>query len=164
MLVTLARKSLRARVGRSIFTGLAILAGVAFVAGSFVLADSLKATFDDLIDGLTGDLDLQVRSELTVDELDAIRDPLPASIVDDVAALPGVAVAEGSYARFAQMIDPDGDPVITQGAPTLGGLSFTTVTAEKVMLEAGAKRRVRRDSLDKVAAAIILQAFLDRPL
>ena len=41
---------------------------------------------------------------------------------------------------------------------------FTTVTAEKVMLEAGARRRVRRDSLDKVAAAIILQAFLDRPL
>jgi len=41
---------------------------------------------------------------------------------------------------------------------------FTTVTAEKVMLEAGAKRQVRRDSLDKVAAAIILQAFLDRPL
>jgi putative Holliday junction resolvase len=41
---------------------------------------------------------------------------------------------------------------------------FTTVTAEKVMLEAGAKRQVRRDSLDKVAAAIILQTFLDRPL
>lgn len=40
---------------------------------------------------------------------------------------------------------------------------FTTVTAEKVMLQAGAKRRVRRDSLDKVAAAIILQSFLDRP-
>ena len=41
---------------------------------------------------------------------------------------------------------------------------FTTVTAEKAMLEGGASRRVRRDSLDKVAAAIILQAFLDRPL
>lgn len=41
---------------------------------------------------------------------------------------------------------------------------FTTVTAEKAMLEAGAKRRVRRESLDKVAAAIILRAFLDRPL
>src|SRR5690606_16086519 len=120
MIATLARKSLRARVGRSIFTGLAILAGVAFVAGSFVLADSLKATFDDLIDGLTGDLDLQVRSELTVDELDAVRDPLPATIVDEVAAVPGVAVAEPGYGRFAQMLDPDGDPVITQGAPTLG--------------------------------------------
>ena len=41
---------------------------------------------------------------------------------------------------------------------------FTTVTAEKAMLEAGAKRQVRRQSLDKVAAAIILQGFLDRPL
>ena len=41
---------------------------------------------------------------------------------------------------------------------------FTTVTAEKAMLEGGASRRVRRDSLDKVAAAIILQGFLDRPL
>jgi putative Holliday junction resolvase len=41
---------------------------------------------------------------------------------------------------------------------------FTTVTAEKAMLEAGAKRQVRRDSLDMVAAAIILQSFLDRPL
>ena len=40
---------------------------------------------------------------------------------------------------------------------------FSTVTAEKAMLEAGARRQVRRESLDKVAAAIILQAFLDRP-
>ncbi len=29
-------------------------------------------------------------------------------------------VAEGGYGRFAQMLDPDGDPVTTQGAPTLG--------------------------------------------
>ena len=40
---------------------------------------------------------------------------------------------------------------------------FSTVTAEKAMLQAGAKRQARRESLDKVAAAIILQAFLDRP-
>jgi putative ABC transport system permease protein len=120
MLRTLARKSLRARLGRSIFTGIAIFAGVAFVAGSFVLADSLQSTFDNLIDGLTGDIDLEVRSELTVDELDAARDPLPAALVDEVAAVPGVEVAEPTYARFAQMLDPDGNPVTTQGAPTLG--------------------------------------------
>ena len=41
---------------------------------------------------------------------------------------------------------------------------FSTVTAEKAILEGGASRQVRRDSLDKVAAAIILQGFLDRPL
>jgi putative Holliday junction resolvase len=41
---------------------------------------------------------------------------------------------------------------------------YTTAIAERTMLAAGAKRQVRRQSLDKVAAAIILQAFLDRPL
>ncbi len=120
MIVALARNSLRARLGRSIFTGLAILAGVAFVAGSFVLADSLKGTFDNLIDGLTGEIDLEVRSELTVDDLDAARDPLPASLVEEVAAVPGVQVAEAGYARFAQMLDENGNIVTTQGAPTLG--------------------------------------------
>lgn len=40
---------------------------------------------------------------------------------------------------------------------------YSTVTAEKTMLAAGSKRRARRQSLDKVAAAIILQSFLDRP-
>ena len=116
----LARRSLRARLGRSIFIGLSILAGVAFVAGSFILADSLKGTFDDLIDGLTGETDLQVRSVLEVDDIDAVRDPLPRELVAEVAAVPGIGVAEGSYGRFAQMLDKDGDPVVTQGAPTLG--------------------------------------------
>ena len=120
MIFTLARKSLQARWGRSLFTGIAILAGVAFVAGSFVLADSLQRTFDNLIDGLTGNLDLQVRSQLDVDAIDARRDPLPGDLVDAVAGVDGVAIAEPAISRFAQMIDPAGQPVITQGAPTLG--------------------------------------------
>jgi putative Holliday junction resolvase len=40
---------------------------------------------------------------------------------------------------------------------------FTSHTAERVMLEAGARRRARRENLDKVAATVILQSFLDRP-
>lgn len=39
---------------------------------------------------------------------------------------------------------------------------LTTAAAERAMLEAGASRRARRESLDKVAAALILQAYLDR--
>lgn len=147
MIITLARRSLRARLGRSIFTGLAIMAGVAFVAGSFVLADSLKGTFDNLIDGLTGEIDLEVRSELTVDELDAVRDPLPASIVDDVAAVPGVEIAEPGFGRYAQMLDKDGKPVTTQGAPTLGVSWDPDSGLSGVVLKDG---RAPRD-LDEVA-------------
>lgn len=40
---------------------------------------------------------------------------------------------------------------------------FTSSTAEKAMIEAGVKRRKRRQGVDKVAASVILQGFLDRP-
>lgn len=38
---------------------------------------------------------------------------------------------------------------------------FTTVQAEAAMLEAGVKRRKRRATVDKVAAAVMLQGYLD---
>ncbi|HEY7563951.1 MAG TPA: Holliday junction resolvase RuvX [Acidimicrobiia bacterium] len=40
---------------------------------------------------------------------------------------------------------------------------FTTTTAERALLAAGMRRRERRQRVDKVAAAVILQAFLDQP-
>lgn len=40
---------------------------------------------------------------------------------------------------------------------------FTTATAESAMLEGGVKRRDRRENVDKVAAAVILRHYLDRP-
>lgn len=39
---------------------------------------------------------------------------------------------------------------------------FTSRMAEDALLEAGMKRRRRKETVDKVAAAIILQTFLDR--
>jgi len=39
---------------------------------------------------------------------------------------------------------------------------FTSRMAEDALLESGMKRKDRRDTVDKVAAAIILQGYLDR--
>jgi len=122
MIVTLARKSLRARWGRNVFVALSIAFGVSFVAGSFVLADSMRAAFEDLFDELTEDVDLQVRSRLEgVEATDAaLRDPVPAELLEQVAAVPGVSRAIGDYNRYAQLTKQDGEPVTTSGAPTLG--------------------------------------------
>ena len=38
---------------------------------------------------------------------------------------------------------------------------FTTVTAEEALLEGGVRRRERREIRDKVAAAVMLQGYLD---
>ena len=67
----IARKSVRARLGRTIAITVAITAGVSFVVGSFVLADSLRATFDDLFGELTSNVDLQVRSSQAFESDDA---------------------------------------------------------------------------------------------
>ena len=137
MIVKLTRKSMRARWGRSVFIGLAIMLGVSFVAGSFVLADSLRSTFDNLFTELAEDVDLEVRATLTVDNIQALRDPIPASIADDLAAVEGVAIVEPSLARFAQMLDDDGEPIETQGAPALG-VSWTGPSGiSGVVLKAG---------------------------
>ena len=39
---------------------------------------------------------------------------------------------------------------------------FTSVSAERVLLESGLRRQRRRDVRDKVAAAVMLQAYLDQ--
>ena len=38
---------------------------------------------------------------------------------------------------------------------------FTTVQAESALLEGGMRRRKRRETVDKIAAAMMLQGFLD---
>lgn len=120
MILTLTRKSLRARLGRTVFIGLAILLGVSFVAGSFVLADSLRKTFDSLFVSLNEGVDFEVRSTLEVDDPQVQRDPVPASLVDDLQGIDGIAQIEPVLLRYAQMLDKDGKAISTQGAPAFG--------------------------------------------
>ncbi|MEM9516092.1 MAG: FtsX-like permease family protein [Actinomycetota bacterium] len=115
----LARRSIRARLGRTIAIAVAITAGVSFVVGSFVLADSLRDVFTDLFDELSEDVDLQVRSVQEFDTDDA-REPIDVTLVDDVRAIDGVEIAEPTLTRYAQLINDEGEAVSPAGGPTLG--------------------------------------------
>ena len=119
----IARKSIRARLGRTIVIALAITASVSFVVGSFVLADSLKRTFDDLFSELNADIDLTVRSAQAF-ESEGERDPVDAAITDQVRAVDGVGVVEPALFRYAQLVGTDGEAITPNGAPTFG-LSYT---------------------------------------
>lgn len=119
--ITLTRTSLRARLGRMIAISIAILLGVSFVSGTFVLADSLRKTFSELFSDLNANVDLEVRSALAFGDADGTqRDPVPATLVDDIAAIDGVEYVEPVVQRYAQLLDKDGDPILTQGAPYIG--------------------------------------------
>ncbi len=115
----IARKSIRARWGRTLAILFAITASVSFVVGSFVLADSLRATFDNLFQELGEDVDLEVRAAQQFDTNDA-RDPIDVAIADAVRQVDGVGIAEPTLNRFAQLIGRDGEVITPAGGPTLG--------------------------------------------
>src|SRR6187431_2230414 len=99
----LARRSIRSRLGRTIAIAFAITASVSFVVGSFVLADSLTASFDSLFSELSDKVDFEIRSIQEFDT-DEAREPIDVSIADDVATIDGVAAVEPTVSRYAQLV------------------------------------------------------------
>src|SRR5262245_33304217 len=152
--VLIARRSIRARLGRLIAISIAILVGVSFVVGSFVLADSLRKTFDDLFTNISQNVDLQVRSSVAFGENDAQvqRDPVAASVLDTVRGVEGVALAEPQIQRYAQIIDTNGDVVKTQGAPTLGVSWSDTPLSGLNVKEGTPPQGVGQVAIDKATA------------
>ena len=75
---------------------------------------------------------------------------LPTSL----SGQPGPAAQQ--MAEFAEALDQ-----VASAEVVLWDERFTTVIAEKTMIAAEAKRRQRRQHIDKVAATLILQNYLD---
>jgi putative ABC transport system permease protein len=108
---------------RLVLTALAVVIGVAFVAGTMVLTDTLRRTFDELFGQVDRHTSVAVRSTTaftapTSTGVDGA--PVPAGLLDTVRAVPGVREAVGDVSGYAQLVRPDGTPVTTSGAPTLG--------------------------------------------
>ena len=105
-----AIRSLLARKVRLILTGLAVVLGVGFMAGTFVLTDTMTRAFNDLVNTGYPPIDVLVRSSnaftAQTSSLEE-RDPMPESVLQDVAAVPGVAQANGDVIGYAQIVDPD---------------------------------------------------------
>ena len=120
-------KGLAAHKLRLMLTGLAIVLGVGFVAGTYVLTDTINATFTNLFEQTTKGIDVAVRSNATFSSQGNVqRAPMPATLLDQVKRVDGVRDAEGAVAGYAQFVGRNGKPVNTGGAPTLG-VSVSTV-------------------------------------
>ncbi|MEP6299188.1 MAG: FtsX-like permease family protein [Ilumatobacter sp.] len=135
----IARKSIRARLGRTIAIVFAVVAGVAFVSGSFVLADSLTRSFDGLIEDLVQDVDLQVRgtNAFEGDSFggDQTSPPIPIDLADEIRGIDGIAVIEPDFTANAQILDDEGDPIVVTGP--MFGTQYQPDTLAGIELKSG---------------------------
>ncbi|MGH2540547.1 MAG: ABC transporter permease [Actinomycetota bacterium] len=119
------RAALRSLIGhkvRLLLTVIAIVLGVSFMAGTYVLTDTMTRAFDELIDTGYSLIDALVRSENSFSAQTSSleeRESMPAAVLEDVAAVPGVAQAVGDVLGYAQIVDPaTGEVIGTFGPPT----------------------------------------------
>jgi putative ABC transport system permease protein len=127
----MTRVALRGLLGRklrAVLTAFAIVIGVAMVSGTFVLTDTIKSAFSTVFTQAYKNADAVVTGKSAIGNGQgggngAPEVPsLPASLLDRVRALPGVAQASGGISDQAQLVGRNGKVISNGGAP---GLAFS---------------------------------------
>ncbi|RKN10015.1 ABC transporter permease [Streptomyces radicis] len=121
--MTVLKTSMRsffAHKGRMLLSGVAIVLSVAFVCGTLVFTDTLNTTFDKFFGSTAADVTVGPEEEENAQETGRAAS-LPASLVDEVGAVEGVASADGVvFDAGVTVVDGAGDRVgSSNGAPTI---------------------------------------------
>ncbi len=116
------------------------------------LSDPLRMTAQphSVIDLTTDDLATRLAEIMAQGDVDEVVVGLPVSLSGDEG--PSAVAAR----RFGQDVAE-----ITGLAVTYQNEQFSSVVAERALLEGGKSRQDRREMRDKVAAAVLLQDYLD---
>jgi putative ABC transport system permease protein len=114
-------KGLLARKLRLMLAGLAVVLGVTAVSAAMVTTTTIGSGFDSIFETTTSDVDVSVSAEPNVGDDSPFAPPLPASIVDELRGVTGVAEVTGEVsADGARPIGQDGKVIAVQGPPRLG--------------------------------------------
>jgi putative ABC transport system permease protein len=118
-MLKVALKGLLTRKLRTALTGFAVVIGVAFVAGTFVFTDTIDASFKDLFERTQKGTDVSVQARLAVEEDFAQPPTMPSDTLKRVQAVPGVEEAAGFVSADGTLLDREGDPILSNGPPTI---------------------------------------------
>jgi putative ABC transport system permease protein len=123
-MLTATLRAMLAHKLRFLLTTASIALGVAFLAGTLVLTDTTSLAVEQLYGKVSAGTDAVVRTHVPATGSDGAGSsgaPVPASVLADVAQVPGVRAAEGSVTGYALLTDTSGHAIVTNGgAPTLG--------------------------------------------
>ena len=120
-MLALSLRGIATRKLRTALTVFAVVLGVALVSGTYLLTDTINNAFDEVFQTANKGVDVAVTPSRVFDQgndnASVTPNPLPASVLDQVRGVPGVAFASGSVQGIGQIYDKQDDPVITSGAP-----------------------------------------------
>ncbi|MFD5451166.1 ABC transporter permease [Streptomyces sp. NPDC127100] len=125
--MTVVKTSLRnffAHKGRMALSAVAVLLSVAFVCGTLVFTDTMNTTFDKLFAVTSSDVTVGPKDAKAEDTpQNGVPESLPASTLERVRSVEGVAAAEGAVSSMnVTVVNSDNDNVgATSGAPTIAG-------------------------------------------
>jgi putative ABC transport system permease protein len=151
-----AFKNLIAHKFRSLALMLTVLLGVSFVSGTYVLTDTITRVFNDIFSEAYASMDVNVRTASELSTIEVARPPVPASLLETVRTVPGVAEAQGDiFGSGVVILDRDGERVGNKFAPALA-----TSWAENDSMTPLQLRQGRKPSAPN-EVAIDAQSFAD---
>jgi putative ABC transport system permease protein len=153
---TVAFKNLIAHKFRSLALMLTVMLGVSFVSGTYVLTDTITNVFNDIFSDAYSSVDVNVRTASELSTVEVARPPVPDTLLETVAAVPGVADAQGDiFGTGVMIIGPDGERVGNKFAPALATSWSTNDTMTPLELREGRKPSAAGE------VAIDAQSFAD---
>jgi len=135
-------RSLLSHKLRLALTTIAVILGVSFVAGTFILTDTINATFTSIFATANAGVAVTVHGHAIAGDSGGIggssNHPIPTSLLATVRAVPGVQDAVGNIFREgATLIGPDGKPIGGNGPPTFGANWITDGNISPYRLRSG---------------------------
>ena len=102
---------------RTLLSALAVMLGVAMIAGTYVQTDQISAAFEEIEQTTNAGSDVIVRPREAFQGSFSVMDPLDEAVVERIAAVPGVASAQGGIWDAATLVI-DGKRVGNDFAPS----------------------------------------------
>jgi putative ABC transport system permease protein len=135
-------RSLLSHKLRLALTTIAVILGVSFVAGTFILTDTINATFTGIFNTANAGVAVTVHGRPIAGDTGGIgggqNHPIPTSLLATVRAVPGVKNAVGNIFRGgATLIGNNGKPIGGNGPPTFGANWITDSAISPYHLRTG---------------------------
>jgi putative ABC transport system permease protein len=122
-MIRVALKGLWGRKLRTVLTALAIVLGVSMISGTYVLTDTITASFTKVVDGSYENADAVVSGKVAFENNNSNTAETPAfpdSVLAKVKRLPDVAAAAGAIGDSVKLIGRDGKVISTKGGESIG--------------------------------------------